>query len=142
MAKRVTAAGAAARRSARLVTVPWRVLPDFLVIGAMKSGTTTLFAYLAQHPDVCRPATKEIQYFSHFYDRGTTWYRAHFPLYKEFAGRHRPWLMGQASTALPERSTRSQPSRRSIAEGPADRRVEAPDRPGVLALPARAVERF
>jgi hypothetical protein len=75
------------------------VLPDFLVIGAMKSGTTTLFAHLAQHPDVRRPATKEIQYFSHFYDRGTTWYRAHFPLYKELAGRHRPWLTGEASTA-------------------------------------------
>ena len=49
-------------------------LPDFLVIGAQKSGTTTLADRLAAHPDVYLPA-REVHYFSHRYDRGPDWYR-------------------------------------------------------------------
>ena len=60
---------------------PAGVLPDFLIIGAMKCGTTTLFDMLEQHPGFLPPVTKEI----HFFDaplnnaRGEAWYRAHFP---------------------------------------------------------------
>jgi len=39
-------------------------LPDFLVIGAAKSGTTAFFSYLRQHPDVFMPAIKEPHYFA------------------------------------------------------------------------------
>lgn len=39
-------------------------LPDFLLIGAAKSGTTTLFEYLNTHPEVFVPAKKELFYFS------------------------------------------------------------------------------
>lgn len=39
-------------------------LPDFLLIGAAKSGTTSLFEYLNQHPEVFVPAKKELFYFS------------------------------------------------------------------------------
>jgi len=49
-------------------------LPDFLVIGAQKSGTTTLADRLAAHPDVHLPA-QEVHYFSHRYERGLDWYR-------------------------------------------------------------------
>ncbi len=38
---------------------------DFIVIGAQKAGTTSLFHYLHQHPEVCVPARKEAPYFSH-----------------------------------------------------------------------------
>jgi Sulfotransferase domain len=93
----VTFAGNVARRSARVATVPWRVLPDFLVIGAMKSGTTTLFAYLKQHPEIRAPANKEIHYFDHDYHRGTPWYRAHFPLFAALPRRRRSWLTGEGS---------------------------------------------
>ncbi len=57
------------------------VLPDFLIIGAMKSGTTTLFAMLCQHPGVLAPAAKELQYFSipRNHRRGEAWYRGCFP---------------------------------------------------------------
>jgi Sulfotransferase domain len=36
---------------------------DFLVIGAAKSGTTTLFEHLRRHPDVWMPPSKEVPYF-------------------------------------------------------------------------------
>lgn len=57
------------------------VLPDFLIIGAMKSGTTTLFHMLRQHPGFLPPLAKELQYFHQprNFRRGEAWYRAHFP---------------------------------------------------------------
>lgn len=39
-------------------------LPTFLVIGAAKSGTTALYSYLGQHPDVYVPALQEPSWFS------------------------------------------------------------------------------
>ena len=39
-------------------------LPNFVVIGAPKSGTTSLFYYLAQHPEIYLPVRKELHYFS------------------------------------------------------------------------------
>lgn len=53
-------------------------LPTFLVIGTMKGGTTSLYKYLAQHPDVCMSSTKETNYFSTEFVRGVDWYRSLF----------------------------------------------------------------
>lgn len=39
--------------------------PNFLVIGAPKSGTTSLYYYLRQHPSVFLPVQKELHYFSY-----------------------------------------------------------------------------
>lgn len=39
-------------------------LPDLLIVGVPKAGTSSLFAYLAQHPDVCASTKKETGYFS------------------------------------------------------------------------------
>lgn len=38
---------------------------DFLIIGAQKSGTTSLFEYLRSHPELYLPPAKEAPYFSH-----------------------------------------------------------------------------
>jgi hypothetical protein len=57
-----------------------RMLPDFLVIGAQRSGTSSLYRYLGWHPDVLSPLRKETEYFTREYVRGEGWYRAHFPL--------------------------------------------------------------
>ncbi len=55
-------------------------LPEFLIIGGQRCGTTSLYRYLAGHPSV-RPATgKELQFFSLHHRRGQRWYRAHFPV--------------------------------------------------------------
>lgn len=55
-------------------------MPDFLIIGAMKSGTTSLFEALERHPHVYAPQWKELQYFSrdHMFNRGEDFYRDNF----------------------------------------------------------------
>lgn len=53
-------------------------LPDFLIIGAQKAGTTALADYLAEHPDVVRPKGKEIHFFDIDYMKGVSWYKSHF----------------------------------------------------------------
>jgi hypothetical protein len=42
-------------------------LPNFVVVGAPKCGTTSLYAYLRQHPDIFLPERKELHYFSYPY---------------------------------------------------------------------------
>jgi len=60
-----------------------RGLPDFLVIGTKRGGTTSLWNYLIAHPLVPRlfPAwnTKTSHYFEENWHRGEAWYRSHFP---------------------------------------------------------------
>jgi len=55
-------------------------LPDFLGIGAMKCGTTSLHHYLNQHPELILPDKKESNFFykQHLYEKGTDWYRSLF----------------------------------------------------------------
>lgn len=51
-------------------------LPNFLIIGAQKSGTTTLRAALDAHPEAF--CAREIHFFNQRYDRGLDWYRERF----------------------------------------------------------------
>lgn len=61
-------------------------LPNFLVIGAQRSGTTLLHKVLDAHPEVFVPSRrKEIHYFDRYYDRGTEWYSEFFPSQEEAA---------------------------------------------------------
>lgn len=63
------------------LTARWRLQPDFLVVGAQRAGTTTLYRILSEHPGVLRPTqSKGIGYFDEEHHRGMRWYRAHFPL--------------------------------------------------------------
>ena len=66
-----------------------RVIPDLIIIGAQKSGTTSLFVYLSQHPHLLPSYVKEVHFFDgglnpnvDNFNSGETWYRAHFPLKK------------------------------------------------------------
>lgn len=62
-------------------TAPWRLEPAFIVVGAQRSGTTTLYRLLSEHPAVVRPTvSKGTGYFEVNYRRGRRWYRGHFPL--------------------------------------------------------------
>ncbi len=54
-------------------------LPDFIVIGGMKCGSTSLYEYLAAHPDTSACKLKEPSFFSKEWERGLDWYRS---LYK------------------------------------------------------------
>lgn len=69
-------------------------LPDFLIIGAAKSGTTTLYQYLCRHPQVYMSTPKEPDFFSieSHYARGMDWYSSLFSL----AQPHQ--VCGEAST--------------------------------------------
>ena len=53
-------------------------LPTFLIIGAMKAGTTSLAMWLRAHPDVFIPREKETHFFDVHHERGLDWYRARF----------------------------------------------------------------
>ncbi len=60
-----------------------RTCPDFLIIGAQKAGTTSLYSYLITHRSVAPAIKKEIHFFDlpQNFSRGVRWYRAHFPTY-------------------------------------------------------------
>jgi hypothetical protein len=75
------------------VTSALRPLPDFLILGAQKAGTTALYAYLRRHPRITGPSWKEVSYFDRHYARGEDWYRGNFPN----LGRTREKLVGEAS---------------------------------------------
>lgn len=58
-----------------------RMLPDFIIIGAQKGGTTSLCSHLFQHPQILAARRKEIHFFdAPEFAHGLGWYRAHFPL--------------------------------------------------------------
>jgi tetratricopeptide (TPR) repeat protein len=54
-------------------------IPNFIIIGSQRCGTTSLYTYLAQHPQILTPIKKEMDFFSWHFDRGIDWYLAHFP---------------------------------------------------------------
>ncbi len=56
------------------------MLPDFIIIGGMKCGTTSLYHYLSLHPEVGMSDIKEVDYFiaENNYDKGVSWYESRF----------------------------------------------------------------
>jgi tetratricopeptide (TPR) repeat protein len=62
--------------------------PNFIIIGAAKAGTTSLFQYLIQHPQVLSPIKKEVAFFhnNQRYSAGVNWYFSHFPSIPEESG--------------------------------------------------------
>jgi hypothetical protein len=73
-------ASSAINRLYRYITSGSRVLPDFLIIGVQKAGTTSLYSYLSQHPGIIPAVDKEIHFFDNPCHRakGEFWYRSHF----------------------------------------------------------------
>ena len=72
-------------RSTRRMLGRWtsglRMDPTFLIIGAQRAGTTSLYRAIAAHPAVTPPTFhKGVHYFDIQYTRGHDWYRGHFPL--------------------------------------------------------------
>ena len=87
----------------RGATTSMRLLPDFLIIGTQKGGTTSLYNYLQDHPSIGSAARKEV----HFFDRranlnkGLLWYQGHFPTEVEKYAAQRlrslPFVTGEAT---------------------------------------------
>lgn len=76
----VRTVGRVVRRSWRQATQRSRMLPDFIVIGAQKAGTTSLYDHVVAHPAVHPAIGKGIHYFDEEYNRGAAWYRSNFPI--------------------------------------------------------------
>lgn len=63
----------------RGMTSSIRGLPDFLIIGAQRCGTTSLYYYLTEHPNIFPSSVKEVHFFDDSFTKGMHWYRAQFP---------------------------------------------------------------
>lgn len=108
----------------RLLTAKARALPDFIIAGAQKSGTTSLFAYLSQHPLLHPSSIKEVHYFDggltpeiDTYQLGVNWYRAHFPLQRNVLSNHQVFEASplyQLNPLVPERISQLLPNAKLI----------------------------
>ena len=102
-------------------------LPDFVIIGAAKAGTTSLYDLLTRHPHVECAALKELNYFDDDFEKGIEWYRSHFPSPRWKDGRRS--ITGEASPrylfhpSVPERMAKVVPQARLIVllRNPVDR---------------------
>lgn len=68
----------------REITAPLRYLPNYLIIGAQKCGTASLFYNLSVHPQVKNCLVKETHYFEHNFHRSLSWYRGFFPIKRPY----------------------------------------------------------
>lgn len=104
-----TAANHSTRGWARL-TAGDRPLPDYLIIGCKRGGTTSLFNYLVDHPGILRmyPQSRGLKSTDYFFKpngHSLAWYRSHFPSeayrarlarvlgYRAIAGEASPYYM-------------------------------------------------
>jgi len=81
----------------------FHVLPDFIIFGVSRSGTTSLYQYLSQHPNIEPCVIKEPRFFDMYYQRGINWYRMNFPSkWQKFIFtkiKHKKFITGEASGA-------------------------------------------
>ena len=82
------------RKKYYAMTAAFRPLPNFLIIGAQKAGTTSLFHYICQHPQIFTNNIKEIHFFDRHHQLGAKWYSSHFPLAGRLLSNRR---MGEAT---------------------------------------------
>jgi hypothetical protein len=137
----------------RRATAGLRTLPDVVILGAQRGGTTSLFNWLADHRSVAPSSVKEVHYFDRHYANGPAWYRSHFPLTvsRRLAVEATPYLLfhplapRRVATDLPD-TTRfivllRDPVQRAISQYWHSRRIHAEDEPLAVAL-AREDERL
>ena len=111
-----------------------RVLPDFLVLGGQRCGSTSLYTMLTGHPQVMAASHKEPHFFDRNHRRGKDFYRRLFPLRAHIRARERrlgglPVVTGEATTyylahpAVPGRVAAMLPDVRLVAilRDPVDR---------------------
>ncbi len=100
-------------RSGGRMTAGLRMTPAFLIVGAQRCGTTSMYKTLTAHPGIM-PAVlhKGVHYFDTSYDKGAAWYRGHFPL--QISARRVAQSTGTSpitgESSLTTCSTRSRPS--------------------------------
>jgi len=89
------------RQQFRELTGSFRILPDFLIIGAQRSGTSSLYKYMIQHPCIHAALEKEVDFFTTYFSNDISWYKARFPtnLYRKYFNQFMrgSLLVGEAS---------------------------------------------
>jgi Sulfotransferase domain len=83
-----------------MLTGRLRIAPDFVIIGAQRCGTTSLYNNLKKHLYIVPALKKEVHFFDINFNKGADWYRAHFPSYiykytKRIGGQN--FITGEAS---------------------------------------------
>jgi Sulfotransferase domain len=103
-------------------------LPDFLIIGAQKGGTTFLYNLLRRHPHFKAAVRKEIHFFdTPNFRRGVDWYRSHFPRqqqengHKVFTGEASPYYLFHPHAARRVADTIPQAKLIALLRNPIDR---------------------
>lgn len=116
-----------------LVKLNWKLhkekAPDFLIIGAGKSGTTSLNYYLGNYPQILLPNNKEINFFSKNFSYGWDWYLSQFPSITDSS----EFITGEASPSyffmphVPERIKQLAPNIKLIVllRNPVERSISA-----------------
>ena len=98
-------------------------LPHFVIIGSQRCGTSSLYSYLIQHPNISPARRKEVHYFDLHYDKGLEWYCQHFPTSAggSLTGEASPYYLFHPLAA--ERCARDMPNARLIVmlRNPVDR---------------------
>jgi hypothetical protein len=73
------------------------VIPNFLIIGAQKSGTTSLYYYLNQHPEIFMVPDKELHYFTYLDDENHKYYLTEVQYIRQFHNGRNFLAVGEAS---------------------------------------------
>lgn len=120
-----------AQRAGRILTSDSRRLPDFLIIGAQRCGTTSLYEYLTDHPSIAPAWRKEVHFFDKHYSKGMRWYRSNFskeqvrenPACPTITGEATPFYLMHPTAA--ERVSKHLPNVKCIAllRDPVDRAI-------------------
>jgi hypothetical protein len=130
----------------RRATAGHRSFPDFVILGAQRGGTTSLYNWIIGHPSVVPATGKEVHYFDRNYAKGEYWYRAHFPFKRagRITGEATPYLLfhplapARVASDLPS-STRfvvvlRDPVERAVSHYWHERRMKAETEPLDVAL--------
>src|SRR5947209_11900501 len=62
----------------RATTNPLRLMPDFIIIGAMRGGTTSLYSYLTENLNIAPRKMKKDIFFIVYFSKALTWFEDHF----------------------------------------------------------------
>lgn len=101
-----------------------RSLPHFVIIGAQKSGTSSLYSYLSQHPQLLPSKNKEVHFFDgglnpqdDNFQKGVKWYRHHFPTKQELGNNRKTFEASPLyifNPLVPQRMTKIIPDTKII----------------------------
>jgi hypothetical protein len=93
------------------------VLPNLIIIGAGRCGTTSLHYYLGEHPEIFMASKKELMFFAEElnWNRGLAWYEAQFPVDAPIRGEASPqYSLWQAYGGVPQRMAQVVPEAKLI----------------------------